>query len=87
MKRGKTTTYSGSSSSSISDSSSVGGADSEDRRKPPPELDLQHISEEAQKQLADILDSVPGKKDIVIQPELISLLEHITPFKFLKQYV
>ena len=63
-------------------------SDSDDsQKKPPPEIDLHRISDEAQTQFADILRQVPGKKDIVIQPELMSLLEHITPYKFLKQYV
>jgi len=50
------------------------------------ELDVQRISDEARGQLVDILGTVEGKKDLVIQPKLISLLEHITPFKFLKRY-
>ena len=60
------------------DSDSVGGGGGG-------ELDVQRISDEARGQLVDILSCVEGKKDIVIQPQLISLLEHITPFKFLKK--
>ena len=87
---------------SIPETSSLGGANSAGKGtaggpKPHPgaglasgagvELDVQRISDEARGQLADILGTVEGKKDLVIQPKLISLLEHITPFKFLKMYV
>ena len=60
------------------DSDSIGGGGGG-------ELDVQRISDEARGQLVDILSCVEGKKDIVIQPQLVSLLEHITPFKFLKK--
>ena len=55
------------------------------RKKPAPELDLQLISDDARSQFADILGSVDGKKDIVIQQELMSLLDHVTPLAFLKK--
>jgi hypothetical protein len=55
------------------------------RRKPAPELDLQLISDDARSQFADILGRVEGQKDIVIQPELMSLLDHVTPIGFLKK--
>ena len=55
------------------------------RRRPAPELDLQLISDDARVQFADILGSVPGKKDIVIQQELMSLLDHVTPITFLRK--
>ena len=48
--------------------------------------DLQLVSDHARLELADILNSVPGKKNIVIQPDLMSLLDHVTPFTFLKKY-
>ena len=51
----------------------------------PAELDLQLISDDARAQFSDILGSVDGKKDMVIQPELFSLLEHVTPYEFLKK--
>lgn len=50
------------------------------------ELDLQLVSDDARSQFADILGRVQGKKDIVIQPELLSLLDHVTPLGFLKRY-
>ena len=49
--------------------------------------DLQLVSDQARVELANILNSVPGKKDIVIQSDLMSLLDHVTPFTFLKKYV
>lgn len=55
------------------------------RRKPAPELDLQLISDDARSQFADILGRVDGPKDIVIQQELMSLLDHVTPIGFLKK--
>ncbi len=77
---------------SAPDTSSIGGqsVDSERDRgamggSGAGELDVRGISDLAREQLADILGTVEGKKDIVIQPQLISLLEHITPFKFLKE--
>lgn len=54
-------------------------------RKPAPELDLQLISDDARSQFADILGRVEGRKDIVIQQELMSLLDHVTPIGFLKK--
>lgn len=55
------------------------------RRKPAPELDLQLLSDDARSQFADILGRVDGQKDIVIQQELMSLLDHVTPIGFLKK--
>ncbi len=55
------------------------------RGKPAAELDLQLVSDDARSQLADILGRVDGKKDIVIQPELLSLLDHVTPLGILKK--
>lgn len=55
------------------------------RRKPTPELDLQLVSDEARVQFADILGRVEGAKDVVIQQELMSLLDHVTPIGFLKR--
>ena len=50
-------------------------------------LDVQLVSDRAREQFADILGEVDGKKDIVIQQELMSLLEHVTPMTFLRKYV
>ena len=47
--------------------------------------DLQLVSDYARLELANILNSVSGKKDVVIQPDLMSLLDHVTPFAFLKK--
>lgn len=55
------------------------------RRKPAPELDLQLVSDDARAQFADILGRVEGTKDVVIQQELMSLLDHVTPIGFLKK--
>lgn len=60
-------------------------AEEDPKRKPPAELDLQLVSDEARSQFADILSRVEGKKDIVIQQELMSLLDHVTPIAFLKK--
>lgn len=60
-------------------------AEEDPRRRPPAELDLQLVSDDARSQFADILERVEGKKDIVIQPELMSLLDHVTPIGFLKK--
>lgn len=57
----------------------------EDPKKKPAELDLQLVSDDARSQFADILGRIEGKKDIVIQPELLSLLDHVTPIGFLKK--
>ena len=51
----------------------------------PSGLDLQLISDDARSQLADILSHVDGPKDIVIHSDLLSLLDHVTPFSFLKK--
>lgn len=51
----------------------------------PYELEVQLISDDARQQFANILDRVEGKKDIVIQQELLSLLDHVTPISFLKK--
>ena len=56
-----------------------------EERKPPADLDLQYVSDDAQDQFADILARVEGSKDIVIQQELMSLLDHVTPINFLKK--
>ena len=49
--------------------------------------DLKDVAEIARTQFADMLSSEEGKKDLVIQGELMSLLEHVTPMGFLKKYV
>ena len=47
--------------------------------------DLQLVSDCARLELANILNTVSGKKDVIIQPDLMSLLDHVTPFAFLKK--
>ena len=47
--------------------------------------DVKNVSDQARIQFADMLSAVDGKKDIVIQPELMSLLENVTPMKFLRK--
>lgn len=47
--------------------------------------DLQHVSDRAREQFSDMLAEVEGKKDLVIQTELMALLEHVTPIKFLRK--
>ena len=47
--------------------------------------DLQHVSDRAREQFSDMLSEVEGKKDIVIQSELMALLDHVTPLKFLRK--
>ena len=49
--------------------------------------DLKDVAEIARNQFADMLASEEGKKDLVIQCELMSLLEHVTPMAFLRKYV
>ena len=49
--------------------------------------DLKDVAEIARTQFTDILASEEGKKDLVIQGELMTLLEHVTPIKFLKKYI
>ena len=48
--------------------------------------DLKDVAEIARTQFADMLASEEGKKDLVIQGELMTLLEHVTPIKFLRKY-
>lgn len=50
-------------------------------------LDLQCVADAARYQLTEMLAEVDGPKDVVIQPELMSLLNHVTPFPVLKKYV
>lgn len=47
--------------------------------------DLQLLADRAREQFADMLGEVDRPKDVVIQSELMSLLEHITPMKFLRR--
>ncbi|CAI8047865.1 Vacuolar protein sorting-associated protein 33B [Geodia barretti] len=47
--------------------------------------DLKDVAEIARTQFADMLASEEGKKDLVIQGELMTLLEHVTPINFLKK--
>lgn len=47
--------------------------------------DLQEVSDLARMQFADMLSKVHGSKDLVIQAELMTLLEHVTPIGFLRQ--
>lgn len=48
--------------------------------------DLKDVAEVARVQFADMLTSEEGKKDLVIQGELMTLLEHVTPINFLRKY-
>ncbi len=48
-------------------------------------LDIQCVTDAARDQLSNILNEVQGAKDVVIQAELMSLLNHVTPFSFLKK--
>lgn len=45
---------------------------------------LQELKDIARYELEDILREMDGTKDLVIQPELMSMLEHVTPLRFLK---
>lgn len=45
---------------------------------------LQEIKDIARYEFEDILREMDGPKDLVIQPELMSLMEHVTPVKFLR---
>lgn len=48
-------------------------------------LDVQQVSDQARQEFSDMLGEVEGSKDIVIQPELMSLLNHVTPPTFLRR--
>ncbi len=50
-------------------------------------LDVQCVADAARDQLSNILSEVDGPKDVVIQADLMSLLNHVTPFSFLKKWV
>ena len=45
---------------------------------------LQELKDIARYEFEDILKEVEDSKDLVIQPELMPIMEHVTPFKFLK---
>lgn len=47
--------------------------------------DLKDVAEMARIQFADMLAGEEGNKDLVIQGELMSLLEHVTPMGFLRK--
>lgn len=47
--------------------------------------DLKDVAEIARVQFTDMLAGEEGKKDLVIQGELMSLLEHVTPMGFLRK--
>ncbi len=49
--------------------------------------DLHLLADRARGQFADMLGEVDGPKDIVIQSELMTLLEHVTPMSFLRRCV
>ena len=49
-------------------------------------LNLQYVADIARDHLTDMLSETDGSKDVVIQSELMSLLNHVTPFSFLKKY-
>ncbi len=48
-------------------------------------LDIQCVTDAARDQLSKMLTEIKGSKDVVIQAELMSLLNHVTPFSFLKK--
>ena len=43
------------------------------------------VCDNAKTQFEELLNRVNGPKDLVIQKELMSLLEHVTPMKVLKR--
>ena len=43
------------------------------------------VCDTAKTQFEELLNGVNGPKDLVIQKELMSLLEHVTPMKVLKR--
>ena len=45
---------------------------------------LQELKDIARYEFEDILREMDGPKDLVIQPELMSVMEHVTPVKFLR---
>ena len=45
---------------------------------------LQELKDIARYEFEDILKEMNGPKDLVIQPELMSVMEHVTPVKFLR---
>lgn len=45
---------------------------------------LQELKDIACYEFEDILKQMDGAKDLVIQPELMSIMEHVTPLKFLR---
>ena len=47
--------------------------------------DVRNISDQASVQFADMLSAVDGKKDIVVQSELMPLLDNVTPMSFLRK--
>ena len=47
--------------------------------------DVRNISDQASVQFVDMLSAVDGKKDIVIQSELMPLLDNVTPMSFLRK--
>ena len=67
---------------SLSLNSSTVSLDETDGAKLP---NLKDVAEIARTQFADMLAGDEGKKDLVIQGELMSLLEHVTPMGFLRK--
>lgn len=64
------------------DSNSMLSLEETDGAKVP---DLKDVAEIARIQFTDMLAGEEGKKDLVIQGELMSLLEHVTPMGFLRK--
>ena len=48
-------------------------------------IKVTEVCETAKTQFEELLNGVNGPKDLVIQKELMSLLEHVTPMKVLKR--
>ena len=47
--------------------------------------ELEDVAKVARRDFEDMLNREEGKKDLVIQGELMSLLEHVTPMGFLRK--
>ena len=52
---------------------------------PLPGIKVTEVCDTAKTQFEELLNGVNGPKDLVIQKELMSLLEHVTPMKVLKR--
>ena len=50
-------------------------------------MDAALLAREAQEEFRKMLSSVEGEKDVVIERELMSILDHVTPMKLIRRYV